>query len=342
MSKIVIMVAGYDYERKGVSFRTICENRYKRLVKAKGVKNDAAWKFVIFDVGAGVISRNELKGKKRAWKDDTTFSFSAVTAANYTGYTFDKKQAGVMSVVDVYDYIRKLGKNDPGSVVELSFFSHGYYGGPILVNSNDNSGAGTVARDPDDKDARTDKDFSAPNMDAAQLQALQKAFAKDAFLWIWGCVFTHSYFYVLDKIVRRKKKAKKFKDAEKLDLEFDDSRANEIYDDDTTFFPAKQKGKYPTKFTRTFKQIKEFFQRGLDDTYFVAAANATSVPCYGALPGTYSTYEDNDRSIKNPLMRIPTANPPYADDFTRHIKFYTNYLKVTPDPEQRGYGRFDP
>jgi hypothetical protein len=41
-------------------------------------------------------------------------------------------------------------------------------------------------------------------------------------------------------------------------------------------------------------------------------------------------------------MVVPTAKPPYADDFNRSIHFYTTYLGVTLDPEGRHYGRFDP
>ncbi|NIU88451.1 MAG: hypothetical protein GWN56_14655, partial [Nitrosopumilaceae archaeon] len=84
-----------------------------------------------------------------------------------------------MSILDVYDEIIRIGNTAPNSLMELSFFSHAKNEGPILVNSYDDGIYGVhdeyrrmsyvidlpaPARDPDDKDARHDKDFREPTL----------------------------------------------------------------------------------------------------------------------------------------------------------------------------------
>ena len=42
---------------------------------------------------------------------------------------------GHLSITDVYSYLAGIGNVMPSTVVELSFFSHSWPGGPILVNA---------------------------------------------------------------------------------------------------------------------------------------------------------------------------------------------------------------
>src|SRR5205814_1820680 len=115
-----------------------------------------------------------------------------------------------------YQAVRDIGASatDKNTLIELSFFSHGWMGGPILVNSFDDrstdpSGspadlAGLTVRDPDDRDARAALDFIAPTMDAAALANFQNAFHPDGFVWIWGCAFPRLVHTLLTKIERNK------------------------------------------------------------------------------------------------------------------------------------------
>lgn len=77
----------------------------------------------------------------------------------------------------------------------------------------------------------------------------------------------------------------------------------------------------------------------LSETYCNSVAQGAQVPCFGALPGTYSDYE---QGATDPVMVVPTKKPPYADSFAGSIRFYTKYVGVALDPEGRSYGRFDP
>ncbi|KIG11903.1 hypothetical protein DB30_02307 [Enhygromyxa salina] len=87
-----------------------------------------------------------------------------------------------VSITDVYYYISAIGRDAPGSLQELHFFSHAYSRAPVLANTYDNSD--TDARDPTDKDPRI-KDFLPINL--ARYTRLTQAFTKDPYIRSWGC-----------------------------------------------------------------------------------------------------------------------------------------------------------
>lgn len=338
----MVLLAGYDYHG-GVDFEGIALNRFKRFLKKDAKANtDPDFKVTLMDVKSGEIrtSQYATATKKRTWT--VSRSMTAVSSSNYTGHVFDKNQAGVMSITDFYEVLRTIGKNEPGTLLEASVFSHGWWGGPILVDSFDPN-PGSAARDPNDKDARGNKDFNAPNMDATFRSDFGKAFATDGLIWIWGCVFTRSYFQVLHRTIKNAKYSTdpaKVKDTDVFKFEFDRALATQIYGDDTTFFPAIPVGGTPTlKFDRTWKDVKDFFRRGLPETYCGKIAAMSGHTCFGALLGTYSDYE---KGVSLPIMIIPRKVPPYSDNFTRYIKFYTAHLGMTLDAEGQGYGAYLP
>ena len=64
--KAFILVAGVDYEFKGVDFRIFCNNRVKRLIAANKAKDDLT--FTIFDFRKGEVVTHEVtfpSGKHR-------------------------------------------------------------------------------------------------------------------------------------------------------------------------------------------------------------------------------------------------------------------------------------
>jgi hypothetical protein len=356
--KWVVLVAGYDYEQHGVDFEQIATNRMRLLIarhkaaqkKAKAKLSkvvETAPRFLVFDVKSGVVRRREATLPKGDWVWTEVARFDPVTTANYTVFpsgrrVFNKDQFGRMSITDVYAWVRVIGREEAGTLQELSFLSHGWIGGPILVNSDD--GSGTTARDPDDKDGRSEKDFESANMDAAALKEFRDAFASDGFVWTWGCVFAASPHQVLARLVKNSKykKAKlgAIDDTETFRFEFEEAHAEKFFDVDHNFFPQRDaSAKFPLRFERTFAQVKDFFRGRLSETYCQAAAIGSQVPCFGGLPGTYSDYE---KGVSLPVMVVPTKVPPYSDNFTAYINFYKKYIGVTLDPEGRHYARYDP
>lgn len=351
-----LIMAGFDYQGGGIDFASMARNRQARLLAASPQLT-----VTIMDVGAGTttVSAMTPDAKGKLTRSVTTSKTNdPVTAKNYsTGLghhtRFDKDPAGRMSITDLYAAVRAIGgaRDMVGSLTEVSVFSHGFFGGPILVNSDD--GSSTVARDQNDKDARAEKDFKDPNMTTAQLAAFKAAFAANAFWWNWGCTFTASYRQVTHRFINspiyRRTPAGTLKDTDKVKFDFPQDMAQDIYGDDTVFFPqavqagGKNAGKFKElTFERTVKEIKDFFLRGVRDTYHVAVGKAAGAQARGAFLGTYADYESNDPSIKLPLMAIPRSVRVYGTDFTRYLTMWVKDLGFTMDPENHGYGIYPP
>jgi hypothetical protein len=139
--KRLIYVAGMDYEFKGVDFRIFADNRMRRRINANKAKDELT--FMIFDVRRGEVVTNVVtypSGKKTETPSKTT-PFASLSKSNYDSstssgeihFTFKGGQRDKMSIVDVYKAVQKIGTDDPQSLIELSVFSHAWFGGPILV-----------------------------------------------------------------------------------------------------------------------------------------------------------------------------------------------------------------
>lgn len=336
--KRYLFVASFDHEAYNHKLSGYCINRIKRILKkTRGANVDPSISFTLFDVKEGKIKSFDVSGGKRVWADVSTFT--PVTSANYTGTKFDKNPAGVLSITDVYEFVRNIGRTDPGTVKELNFFGHGWHGGPILVNSKDHSS--TTARDPDDKDGRGSKDFRSPNMNATALSELSSAFAADGFTWLWGCVFAAAPFQVLHRLLKnRKYRNGTLKDGDLIELKFSQQHAVQFFAQVPSFFPAQRAdGSFPLSFFRSLIDIKDFCQLMIDNSYCKKIAAATNRKCFGALPGTYSDFE---KTSNLPLMLVPRRSPPYSDNFIAYTNFYKRHMAVSLDPEGRGYGEHKP
>jgi len=337
--KQFLLVACFDYEAPNHNLSGYCVNRIQRLLnKTRGASTDPNVSFTLFDVKTGKVKTFDVSSAgKRVWKENA--SFTPVTKANYTGKKFDKNPAGVMSITDVYDFVRGIGRNEPGTLQELSFFGHGWHGGPILVNSKDHST--TAARDPNDKDGRAQKDFIAPTMDAARLAELSAAFAPQGFTWLWGCVFAKVPFQVLHRLFKNTKyRGGTLKAGDLIELRFGKDLASELFPQAPSFFPAQRSdGTFALSFHRSLNDIKDLCRLMIDLSYCKKIATATQRRCFGALPGTYSDYE---KQVRLPLMLVPRKIPPYSDNFGMYLNFYRKHMGVSLDPEGRGYGEHLP
>lgn len=354
--KWVVLVAGFDYERSGADFRTLALNRMKLLIGRhqaahRAAKSslaqmiDSAPRFVLFDVESGTVRKAIAGGPKGEWAWSDVATFKPVSVSNYShgGRRFDTAQAGTLSITDVYDHVRGLGRTEAGSVAELSFLSHGWIGGPILVNSFDHLGDTDNSRDPDDRDGRGSKDFIAPTMPPSALDEFRAAFADGGIVWVWGCVFARSPHQVVHQVLagvsRRKTTLEKLADTDSFHFSFSQADADLFFAVDPNFFPKKEGGKFALDFDRSFGDVKTFLGGRLSETYCQAIANASQRVCIGALPGTYADYA---RGVALPVMVVPTRHPPYDDDFTNPIRVWTTCLGRTLDHEGRHYGRYEP
>lgn len=349
--KQIVLVAGFDYEFNGLDFNKLCRNRAKRLFAANPKDQ---LRVTLFDIGAGTVTQNEMDAKKqRKWK--TLSTFTSVSRSNYSNVVvghenaFDKNQSGIMSITDVYAFIQNIGAGaEAGTLTELSVFSHGWMGGPVLVNSFDGTASGSSQRDANDKDARTDKDFVAPTMPAAALANFQKAFGKSGIVWTWGCSFAKAYNMILHTLFNSSQYKQtpkgKVKPADMFDLDFTEdlskSDGKDRFDEIRGMLTGGTLQAGPPRSYQvrvSFQTILNLYRTDLRDTYSARIAKASKRTTFGALLGTYADIEQGPKDF---LMLIPRKVPPYADDFTRVINFYKHYLGIAIDPENRGYGTF--
>ncbi len=329
--KQYILVAGANYENLRHKLKSYCMNRMERWKRANSKKIDQ--RFIIFDFVGGTVETYDITfpaGTGTVSKKVDN-KYTPVTAASYTtvvgdhGYGFKKGQSGVMSILDIYEAVQNIGSTSPGTLAELSFFSHGWMGGPILVNSND-SLTGTFARDPDDKDPRLFKDFTSPTTDPAKLANFKKAFHPNGYSWIWGCTFTKAYFWTLHKLIK-KYGLTSLTDTKNLQLTYSVEEINLITNCATTGNCASK----PVTWDTTFADVKRYICAGLNNTYASVLAKASGKNVYAALLGTYAVYE-NGTTVSNPLMVV--------EGFTTIKDFYKKYLAMELDPVGLGYGRY--
>jgi hypothetical protein len=347
--KRFLLVGGYDYERKGVDFRIFCNSRVKRMVAANRAKEELS--FQVFDVRRGEVVTHDVTypGGKKSESVSRTQPFVAITAAHYdriangshVRYRFKDGQSGMMSITDIYAAVRAIGAGNPGELFELSFFSHAWHGGPILLNSDDDGvftgppavvgGPPTITpvgagRDPDDKDPRH-KDFVPPNMTAAQLKEFQDAYHPDGYSWSWGCAFPRVIHEILHKLEHHRDYRSSGL-ADDKEFRFNNLRANHIATLERAlgiFFLD------PKDVRLTFKELKRFFCLSTQASYTHHLAVRSNKKAFGGVMGTYSEYDTG----RLPLMHVEPG-------FARHFKFYENYLGFKFDPEGRKYGVFSP
>ena len=128
---------------KGVDFRIVLQQPDEADGRREHPKEELS--FQVFDFPAGEVVTHDVTypGGKKSESVTRTQPFTAITTAHYdrivTGadvrYRSRTVRAGMMSVTDIYGAVRAIGVSNPGELLELSFFSHAWHGGPILVNS---------------------------------------------------------------------------------------------------------------------------------------------------------------------------------------------------------------
>ena len=264
-------------------------------------------------------------------------------------YKFREGMTDVISITDAYLAVREIGRSaDFRTLHELTILSHGYQGGPILVNSYDDGfyrirwGAFHSeplappynARDPDDKDGRHIKDFSHPTMGPSARDEFALAFHRDGCVWLWGCQFTHEVHTLLSKVLDNPKyRPSGLTDFDKLTFrglsEEEVELVGYLHVIDSFTLPT-----YPVAKVDLFLQYLKFIFCAVNRGYYPQhMANTAKVRTYAALQGTYSTYDP--LGTKLGVMHVPSG-------FAGHITFYKNYLGFTIDPEGRGFAAYEP
>lgn len=350
--KQFVLAAGVDYEFKGVDFRVLADSRRRWLEKQNTKKDEL--RFTTMDVRSGEIEVRNItfpSGKRvelvRSTKPHTTVTrASFVTAGGHT--RFKSNQPGVMGITDIYLQVIEIGTATPGTLMELSIFSHGWMGGPILVNSADDrlreitipipGGAPIVMavpvagnnRDPDDKDGRARLDFQPPTMDATDLAGFRAAFHADGFSWLWGCSFPRVIHHTLWAMERARGYASSGLSEDKV-LTLNDVTAEDVSSLEDMLF--RLLGTFPSRNTVTLKFgfLRWYFCKETQGSYAASLAAGSDRAVRAALLGTYAQYDTGG----DQMMNVPAS-------FVGHFAFYENYLGLPQDPEGRRYGVHQP
>jgi hypothetical protein len=330
-----VLVAGYDHhgsERSRVDFAKLAANHAASL--RNSVRGPS--RFTLFDVARGLVSEQIVHGqdivstRTLAQREPVRQSHYQVQPSGIPA--FRAQGVRTLSIVDVYEHVARIGAREPGTLIELAFVSHGWVGGPILVNSFDLAPS-IRSRSTDDKDARPDKDFAPPNMSAGERRLFRAAFcAEKGRIFNFGCANTAAVRDVLDQLCRQWDPAH---DRDHVyELVFDGSQLSNHRATDPDFFASES----PTV-TRSLAQCQAFLRRRASASYSQKIANAAGVRCWGAFPGTYSSYE---QGVPFPVLFIGRGVPGYKKDFAPHLRFVTRSLGLTEDVMGRGFVEFLP
>jgi hypothetical protein len=378
--KFFFLVAGFEYSTKGLDFFKMCNGRVRERIAFINrthtspdslVTGDTILRFIRFQPGTGqiqVIDRKFVAGKgikdtfplETDWHplssvgtgdrfDPATFvsagPFRAINkATDYTNLTdeypdFAQSPAtsDVMSIVDVYKSVRGAPL---GSVLELSFFSHGWIEGPILVNSSDLSTT-PRERDSQDKDGRSRLDFT-PSMgestdltDQLKIVQFMVSFDPKGVMRTWGCNFDIELRVIQQAQTRIRRGG--VTDNTLINFHFADGAPDryDVVDPGATFLPSS---KTQTDISRTFGEVKKFLRMRLAASYALQfAAHSNGITAFGALPGTEGDDEKSGFRMLKVCAKLDPPECPVA--FASLFDFYSKQLGIKVD--DRGYGIFD-
>ena len=381
--RFVVLVSGYNYFAKQDDYSPLARNRARVIAAKTEFKEDNTLVFVWFSVAEGKVRINRRRGtewKLKNTKDWTTidefevakgtthtFAFEAINPRkHYAGsHAFKQDEANsVLSVVDICTFLSFLGHHRQASLLEFSVLSHGFWNGPILVNSEEQTASSQEARNPTDKDARGRKDFKPANLTAGQLKNIQDAFAQDGFSWIWGCFVSPAARSIVqgvaDSKMRRTPWGKRVSGLDGAEYLADGSTPDnhkfrfKLGRDNIDAFAENWDSQFfPTgvdHFDKTFAEIKAFAKKHSDDTYCQTLAVATGKPCFGPPLGTSSNYAATDPYRPGtPVVhwvergkKRPKPESGSEANYSATIEFFENTMKMSEDPEKRGYVRYAP
>lgn len=334
-----LLVTGFDYPSShgagGMQFHLLGTKRMHNLRAAKTIDDSSVLTW--FDAKSGLRTRWVMgRGAEASaaspamWKsgwsllsqDGTAPATLKPSDANYPG-------TGVNGMPEIYQHIASIGKDRPRSLEEFSVLSHSWFGGPILFDTGEaaefDSGARQAERDPNDRDGRFWKDFSAVNL--PRKADFVAAFSSSPFVRIWGCLATTSS---LDAITRA---AKAKSDTAALGIKPENRT---LWFDGTTVFPDNRPG------------IIQYIKRSLlKSNYMAFLATTIGHAVEGGAPGMGALFTPLDGTglamfvaRKSVSSKDKAGKTVTIGGFDREMTFLENNLSSVFSAD--GYLRYDP
>ena len=342
--KNFIIVAGVDYHpisenKRGTDFLYYCNKHYQKLyLKEKNNKDDLL--FYIIDIKRGKINliAHHYNTNNNVYVKKVSIYKSFDLKKNGHKY-FHPNGKNIISKFTIYQLIETIGIDNPGTLIEVSFFSHAYFDGPILVNSKMNStnyydyinstvliDVVTLGYDPNDYDMRRWDfiDFYNRPENESKKKMIKQAFGLSGIIKIWGCSFPLELHDFLHKIRTNKS-----------------YKSSDLTNDVIFEFPANHFTQYqlsiinsvtnPNVYNRldkvsiSFQLIKKIFCPQIVYTYASITSKFMDKKVHAALPATYSEI--------SPIFRI-------SPKVLSNVTFFKSYFNFKTD--NLNYGIYEP
>nr|WP_311460725.1 hypothetical protein [uncultured Capnocytophaga sp.] len=281
-----ILVNGVNYphsiEDSISSFKIQTDNYMKKIIK-----NREKGSYIIIcyiDILNGTITEIEYSDNDVNGKELSKQIFSVIQKKDYKeieGRIRFTNNKNIISKNTIYEQVKKIGIEDPCSLVEISIFSHAYWKGPILLNTEEGEDDCDMRID-DTEYLSTDDDFL-------------RAFSQDSIFKIWGCSFPPTT-NALYSIFRRKGA---------LNPMLDDTQIftfaantfyyyNDRYGTRTELMPdinnaLKTDYKVTAIIKLSFAEIKKILAFNYIAMYASLMAKNCNIKVQAALPATYSS-----------------------------------------------------
>lgn len=299
----LVLVAGADYDEKGVDFEALAKTRRNDQLKEETKSIDA-----VACTSTQVTQFSFSTGQRLTFMLRSPTRWMVVDSRNYGAPAPGAQSPDGLSITDVYDWIVAAGQAQAGRVVEFSIFSNARQTGPILVNTKDECTGNE--RDPNDHDCRL-KDFNGKNLDVA---AFGRAFADSAQCHVFGCFMVEVHNWCA-KAIR-----------------------NERPDDAERTYRIRQATGGDMKLT--WDQCKEALEIGLERNYGSRLAAAVGVAVWAGAPGAASVImrKGKRRYLAMDSRQYGDTIKSVADAFEReqNDRGYIKYLKVVSRNEISG------
>lgn len=358
-----ILVSGYDYSRinektkkihGSLNFQQFADRRFE-LLKSRYPKQELLFFFV--DIARGLI-RKVLVGpanakNERPTKPETIMTATAISEKNYPllrrqdlsiaqRETFCANYEGVLDIMNVYGIVLDLAINWPGTLKEVSFYSHSYWNGPILVNTwrwmrlrEVDGGARLIAAERPrpgrdhffDKEPRGEDDFGDPKVN----ESLSKAFRPDGVVWIWGCQAAELFIQVVQQASRQTLRSKGLE--QELSFRFSREWLRDYAQGDS-FFPSRMVDGielHETSFKKTLEMVLQLIDSTISATYGARLATAWGCETRMAPLGCWSWYRAVD-ALEKETMGI-SDDPPNKGN----LQFYKKHTQYKFESETNSY-----
>jgi hypothetical protein len=281
-----VFMSGTEFHGAGTTWRLFAEGHRNLLRQAKVINDGDLITFLVCEQRKRKTFV-KAAGGSNAWLLIDEFLKSGADRKSPDPQVEQADSNKDLGILDLYEYLDKVGATAPGTVEEVSVFSHAFFDGPILWDTFQRDGSGGAAgttnfqddpvqRDPKDLDGRT-KDWNSSGT-MSTFGNLPASLSAQGLLKVWGC---NAETFIGQMIRRAQSKlAPKFPHDVFFDFTFTETNPG----DDSEI---------ATRVTKSHLTIAHLLKTEIDlrlRKYCGTATTFLAHRVFGALPGTGSNF----------------------------------------------------